>query len=239
MRIALALTAGAIACLAAPAMAQAKPNLGGEQVLADFAHCAARTAPRATRAVLDTAPDTADEQNQIDLLIQNNVKCLNLGSSVQAQGLAASVSLGQTTLTSAMDQLSNQRRQMSFSRRAVRGAIAAQLYLDAVKTPSLAPAASSSLDDRGTMMSVGYAVVRCAVSRDPVSADRLVRSKRLSSAEADAARALSPALNACARGKGKVDLSGTALRGWAAEALFALQTIGAPTAALAEKGGAK
>lgn len=225
MKRAFSLSAGMMLCLPSSSLAEKKPNLDGEKVLADFAQCAVHEAPRQSRRVMETLPDSEDEQAQIDLLFQKHSKCMSLGSSIQGAGLAASVSLGQTSLASAVDQMAKDRRQMVFSRRSLRGAIATRLYLGSTEMASFAvPLPASPLPvsagDTDRALPVGYVVVRCAVERDPISAGRLVRSKRLSAAEADAGRTLAPTLSTCARGRGKVDISGTAIHGWAAEALY-------------------
>ncbi|MEP9360690.1 hypothetical protein [Sphingomonas sp. KR3-1] len=211
----LLLSASLALCCATPALAQKKPNLDGEKILADFARCAMRAAPRETLMVLDTAPDGDGERSQIELLLRKQGKCVNFGASLEGRQLAAQVSLGQTSLTQAVSELSGTQRQMTFPYRAVRGAIAERAYLDTAGRPLMRSTFTASDTEPA-----GYAVVRCAVAQDPASADRLVRAKRLSSTEREAARALSPALNGCARGKGRVDISGTAIHGWAAEALY-------------------
>ncbi|HEX7694310.1 MAG TPA: hypothetical protein VF409_07455 [Sphingomonas sp.] len=223
----VALPAMGMLCVAAPALAQKKVDLSGERVLADFARCAERAAPRQTRMVMDTRPDSADEKSQIDLLLQKQSNCMQLGPSLLDQALAAQVSLGQLTPAQAMTQAMNSQTQMMFTRRALRGALAERLYLNSVKATAPILPLTAPVDGSDADLPVGYAVVRCAVARDPVSADRLVRSKRLSSDEASAGRALAPALNACARGKGRIDMSGTAIHGWAAEALYKQRRPGA------------
>lgn len=224
MRRAVSWSAGMMLCLPSPSLAEKKPNLEGEKVLADFAQCAVREAPRQSQRLIDSLPDSEDEQAQIDLLFQKHSKCMSLGSSIQGVGLAASVSLGNTSAAAAAALMANERRQLIFSRRSLRGAIATRLYLGSEMASSAVPLPASSLPasagETDRALPVGYVVVRCAAERDPVAAGRLVRSKRLSAAEADAGRDLAPTLNACARGRGKVDISGTAIHGWAAEALY-------------------
>lgn len=209
-------------CLATPAPAQKKPDLAGEKVLADFAKCAVRAAPAQTRTVIDTLPDSADEKTQIDLLLQKQGGCLSLGPSLLDQQLQAQVNLGQLTPAQALTQAMSTGTQMVFTHRALRGALAERLYLDLKDAPP-APTPENASD---ATLPVGYSVVRCAVARDPVSADRLVRAKRLSPEEAAAGKALAPTLNGCARGKGRIDMSGTAIHGWAAEALYKQRTAG-------------
>ncbi len=211
---------GLMLCQAAPLLAQKKPSLEGERIVADFAQCVVRAAPRQARMVMDSVPDSEDERSQLDLLLKGHSKCLNFGPSIQDQQLAAEVRLERISLSQALSQLSGEQRQMAFSHRALRGAIAERLYLDLPKAKSPAPPPSGPVDDRDVRLPVGYVVVRCAAGEDPVSADRLVRSKRLSSDETDAGRVFAPALNSCVRGKGKVDISGTMIHGWVAEALY-------------------
>ncbi|QQV76167.1 hypothetical protein H5J25_11595 [Sphingomonas aliaeris] len=212
--------AGMMLCFPTPSLAATKPSLDGEKVLADFARCAVREAPQQSRRVIESMPESADEQTQIDRLFQKHSKCMRLGTSIQSAGLAASVNLGQTSLGAAAAQMANDRRQMIFSRRALRGAIVTRLYLGSGETSGTASQNFASVDRADRLLPVGYVVVRCAVDREPLAADRLVRAKRMSVAESDAGRALAPALNACGRGKGRVDISGTAIHGWAAEALY-------------------
>jgi hypothetical protein len=220
MRRAFSFSAGMMLCFPAGSLAAKKPSLDGEKVLADFARCAVREAPQQARRVIESMPESADEQTQIGLLFQKHSKCMSLGSSIQSAGLAASVNLGQTSLGAAAAQMASDRRQMIFSRRALRGAIATRLYLASDETSGIISQKFVLLDQADHLLPVGYVVVRCAVDREPLAGDRLVRAKRMSVAESDAGRTLAPALNACARGKGKVDISGTAIHGWAAEALY-------------------
>ena len=219
MRFACTLSAGVLLCLTPALSAQKKVSLEGENALADFAQCAVRAAPRQTSAVISTVPGSTAESAQIEALLKGQSQCLALRPSLLDDELAAQVSLGQITPVQAASQAGNRLRRMKFSSQALRGAIATRLYLNSAKARSLV--AVPGLTDAGdALLPAGYRVVRCAATRDPVSADRLVRSKRLSTAEAEAGRAFAPALNGCARGMGKLDISGTAIHGWAAEALY-------------------
>ena len=218
--------AGLALCQAAPLSAK-KPDDAGEKILAGFAECASRAAPGKTQAVMDSVPDSDDERRQLDLLVKQQAKCVKFGPSLKQQQLASEVNLGVISLSQAVSQFQEPQRQIVFPIRALRGAIAQQLYLDLPKPEAALLPTSEKLGDQGAVIPVGYAVVRCAVARDPRSADRLVRSSRFSSGEAEAGRAFAPALNACARGKGKVDISGTAIHGWAAEALYKQRRFGA------------
>lgn len=201
------------------ASAQKKPNLDGERIVAEFARCAVRTTPGEAALLLETVPGSESERQKVEDFLIHNFKCLNLGASPQAQQLSAEVSLGRISAVSALSQFSASPtgQQMRLSNRVVRGAVAERVYLDSAKH---GPTATSGAVSDVTGGPVGYAVVQCAVARDPFSADRLVRAKRLSPAEQEAAKVLAPSLAACAQGKGRVDFSGTAIHGWAAEALY-------------------
>ena len=217
MKRAFVLPVAAFLCLATtPALAQKKPNLDGENVLTKFAQCVVRAVPRQSGMLIDTAPGSEEERAQILLLLQKQRECFKMEPSIAGQALGAQVNLG--LLRPA--QVVSEQRQMKFPSSAFRGAIAAQLYLGLVNMKSPISTLSAPSDNLDAGLPVGYAVVRCAVARDPISADRLVRSKRLSAVEADAGRAFAPALNGCAQGRGRVDISGTMIHGWAAEALY-------------------
>ncbi|MEA3008449.1 MAG: hypothetical protein QOJ91_141 [Sphingomonadales bacterium] len=180
--------------LALPATAVARPDLRGEKIVADFARCAVRGAPDEARALLEAAPGTATEGKALDAFTRKRLGCMNFGPAMGPM-------------------------QLKLNARAIRGAVAERLYLDLDGTHS--PAAfRSGPDDEAASEPVEYSVVRCAVSRNSEAADRLVRASRLSKEEAAATRALAPALTACARGRGRLDISGTAIHGWAAEALY-------------------
>lgn len=211
---------GLMLCLAAPLWAGERSDLEGEKILADFAQCLVRAAPRDAQMLIDSTPDSEGEKSQFDILFRKHGGCLNFGPSIQDRQLAAEVSLGRTSLSQALSQSSRERRQMNFPGRALRGAIAQRLYLGMPASKFSASALPGRVDDHDALLPVGYRVVLCATAQDPVSADRLVRSKRLSQEEADASHVFAPALNNCARGKGRVDISGTAIHGWAAEALY-------------------
>lgn len=190
----VASTSLALLGLAVPATAAGRPDLRGEKIVADFARCAVRGAPDEARALLETTPGTAAEGRSLDAFTRKRLGCMNFGPA-----------LGPL--------------QLKLNARAIRGAVAKRLYLDL--DASRAPAAyRAGLDDKAALEPVEYSVVRCAVSRYPEAADRLVRASRLSREEAAATRALAPALNVCARGRGRLDISGTAIHGWAAEALY-------------------
>jgi hypothetical protein len=190
----VASTSLAILTLAVPGMAAERPDLRGEKIVADFARCAVRGAPDEARALLETAPGTAAEGKLLDAFTWKRLRCMNFGQAVGPL-------------------------QLKLNARAIRGAVAKRLYLDLGRTHSPIPL-GASLDDDAAVEPAEYAVVRCAVSRNFEVADRLVRSSRLSSEEAAATRALAPALNVCARGRGRLDISGSAIHGWAAEALY-------------------
>ena len=223
MKRLLLLSAGMMLCSATSVLAQKKSNLDGEKILADFARCTVRATPRETAKLLDTLPESESERLQVGWLLQKHGRCLKFGPSIQDRQLAAELSLGRTTLESAFRQSSGQLKHMRFPSRALRGAIAERLYLETRDAQPLAMSISDPIVDRGSLLPVGYAVVRCAAEKDTVSADRLVRAPRLSLAEASAARDFGPALQMCARGKQHVDISGTAIHGWAAEALYKMR----------------
>ncbi|THD35190.1 MAG: hypothetical protein E7773_12110 [Sphingomonas sp.] len=219
MKYGIALFAVMAPILGAPAFAQQKASMDGEKVLAKFAQCAVRAAPREAAMVIDTAPDSAAEQAQLDLLFKKHGNCFQFGPTLAADELSAEVALGRLSVAQAAGQLAGQRQQVAFPRRALRGAIATRLYLDLAKaSPPASPVPAPALGNAG--LPPGYVVVRCAAALDPVIADRLVRSKRLSTTEAEAGRAFAPVLNGCARGMGRIDMTGTAIHGWAAEALY-------------------
>jgi hypothetical protein len=177
-----------------------KPDLEGEKILARFARCAVRGAPNDARALIDTAPGSPAELRLFEKFLGNRLGCMRLGPVVGSL-------------------------RFEVSHDAMRGAIATRLYLDMKEEPPAGPGVDSSGAEDAAP--VGYAVVRCAVSEDPAAADRLVRAPRLSALEAEAARTLAPLLNRCGRGRGRIDLSGTAIHGWAAEALYKLRRSGA------------
>jgi hypothetical protein len=185
--------------LAAPVAAADRRDLTGERILADFARCAVRGAPDDARALLGTVPGDAAERQLIGKFARKRLRCLNMG---RRHGPV----------------------RFRFDGQAMRGAIAERLYLDLNRTFRPVAAAVTFDDVAGP---TGYAVVRCAVARSPDAADALVRAARLSPEETAAGAALAPALNACARGMGRLDISGTALHGWAAEALYKLRSSNA------------
>jgi hypothetical protein len=191
----------AFVAAAAPVAALERPDLRGEKIMADFARCAVRGAPDEARALLRTSPGTASEGRLLDAFTRKRLRCMNFGPIVGPM-------------------------QLKLNARAVRGAVAKRLYLDLKETPS-AVAAGASLSDDTAIGPPEYVVVRCAVSRNLEAADRLVRAARLSTEEAAAAQALAPALNDCARGRGQLDITGTAIHGWVAEALYKLRRSGA------------
>ena len=193
---ALALLAGAAAW-----QPPAKPDLEGEKILARFARCAVRGAPKDARALIDTAPGSPAELRLIEKFLGKRLGCMELRPFLGSL-------------------------QFAVRHESMRGAIATRLYLDMKEEPaSASPGAGRPGADEGAP--AGYAVVRCAVSEDPAAADRLVRASRLSAEEAEAVRTLAPLLNRCGRGRGRIDLSGTAIHGWAAEALYKLRRNGA------------
>lgn len=197
------LNVAALALLAGAAAWQppAKPDLEGEKILARFARCAVRGAPDDARALIDTAPGSTAELRLFEKFIGNRAGCMKLRPFVGSL-------------------------QFEVKREPMRGAIATQLYLD-MKEEHVAGGPGPARPGADAAAPVGYAVVRCAVSEDPAAADRLVRASRLSAQEAEAVRTLAPLLNRCGRGRGRIDLSGTAIHGWAAEALYKLRRSGA------------
>jgi hypothetical protein len=192
----------ALGLLASGAASQppAKPDLEGEKILARFARCAVRGAPDDARALIETAPGSAAELRLLERFIGNRAGCMKLRPHVGSL-------------------------QFQVRGGAMRGAIATQLYLD-LKEERVAAGGGDSPTGVDPAVPAAYAVVRCAVSEDPAAADRLVRASRLSAEEAQAASTLAPLLNRCGRGRGRIDLSGTALHGWAAEALYKLRLGG-------------
>ena len=192
----------ALALLVTSASAQEtrKPNLEGEKILARFARCAVRGAPADARALLETTPHSTAESALIQRFMGKRLGCMKIGVMPGTRFVAR----GET----------------------VRGAIAKQLYLDSAG--DWTPGAPSTVTTDVTESPDAYSVVRCATQMNPVAADRLVRAERLSVQEAAAARALASALNRCRGGRGKLDISGTAIHGWAAEALYKLRRSDAP-----------
>jgi hypothetical protein len=217
----VALTMLAMAGTAAsPCVAQTKPDLEGEQLVMRFARCIVREAPQEAVSLLETAPSSVTEGQQAKSMLMRHVDCLDLPPSLKNQGLAAAARLGEISLSAAFAAASIDRRVVTFSDRAFRGAIAERLYLSRAKPARLVGSNITEASGSDASMPVGYLVVRCAAGRDPADADRLVRSKRLSPEETNAAKALAPMLQECDRGRGRVDISGTAIHGWMAEALY-------------------
>lgn len=187
--------AAALALLATVASGQGTPapDLRVERVVARFARCAARGDPVAARALLNTERGSAAERKLLFKFMGNRQGCGKYAIWARSGWV---VMRGER----------------------IRGAVARQLYLDApgipAARPDVAPVAAGG---------DGFAVVRCAVSLNPAAADSLVRAERLSLQEAAATKALAPHLNQCRNGGGTLNISGTSIHLWAAEALYQLR----------------
>jgi len=103
----------------------------------------------------------------------------------------------------------------------VRGAIAEQLYLEAYATPPAAVAGEPApFQGSGDPSLVQVDLSRCAVTRDPVAADALLRSTAGSAEERTALGAVVAAVGRCTPGGAKIGFSKVQLRAGVAEGLW-------------------
>lgn len=109
----------------------------------------------------------------------------------------------------------------------VRGAIAQQLY---VETYTAAPAALTGepapFKGSGDPSLVQYDLARCAVTRDPVAADALVRAVSGSAEERTAFGAVVAAVGRCTPNGAKIGFSKVQLRAGVAEGLWFYRKAG-------------
>ncbi len=172
-------------------------DLSGEKIVENFARCAVRGARDDARGLMNVVPFSATERHLMEKFLGKRMGCWTLKKRLFPTS-------------------------MKVSGNVLRGAIAKQLYLDET-APMQAGEQLAKSELEGNDPRVEYRVVQCAVSVAPVPADRIVRAKRLSSEEALAANDLKPALNRCAKNTDKLELSGTAIHGLAAEALYKMR----------------
>ncbi|WHU03791.1 hypothetical protein [Sphingomonas sp. NIBR02145] len=100
----------------------------------------------------------------------------------------------------------------------LRGMLAEALYVRTFRDAGPASGAAQP-DWLKQPTHAAYAVVQCAAEKDPVAADRLLRTQWHSPEEVAAADALLPTLQTCANGR-QVNFDRVTLHGLIAEALF-------------------
>lgn len=193
--------------LAAAALAGSQPG-GGiadewragsdvDRMLGDFARCMVRGQPKRAHALLMMSPTAAESADRLLSWVAQRSHCLRHRGALRMRPPV------------------------------MRGAIAETLYLETFDRPPGSgplptPAAPSSADP----LLIPYEVTQCAAARDPVAADRLVRSKRRSPEEVEAVDRLKPALNACAKPGVRLDFNRTLIRSLMAEGLYKVRSTG-------------
>jgi hypothetical protein len=103
----------------------------------------------------------------------------------------------------------------------VRGAIARQLYTETYAAPPAALAgAPAPFQGSGDPARVQFDLASCAVTRDPVAADTLVRASEGSAEERAAFSAVVAAVGRCTPGGARIGFSKAQLRAGVAEGLW-------------------
>lgn len=201
------MTALVLSLLAAAALAGAPSSfVAGEEwragadvdrTLSDFARCMVRGQPKRAHAILMMPPAAAETEQRLLSWMAQRSRCLRVRGALRMRPPV------------------------------MRGAIAETLYLETFSRPpaggGIVPAAGPSSDDP---ILASYEVTQCAAARDPVAADRLVRSKRRSPEEVAAVDQLKPALSACARPRIRLDFNRTMIRSLMAEGIYKVRVAG-------------
>lgn len=173
--------------LAQPAAAQDVSTSSYRNTL-DFATCAVAANPADAKALLATAPDSAEEKGLVKKL-------------ASTAGCPDKV-----------------------NEKALRGAIAERVYVATYAAAPDAPTGPATpFAGSGNAALVNWDVTRCAVTRDPVGADMLVRSELGSGAQKEAVARLGPVLGGCLPAGAKLGFDRERMRGLIAEGLIAVR----------------
>ncbi|MCW3847829.1 hypothetical protein OF829_11315 [Sphingomonas sp. LB-2] len=113
--------------------------------------------------------------------------------------------------------------------KALRGAIAERVYLATYTAAPAAPAAGPAAPFKGSGNTAlaNWDITRCAATRDPVSADMLIRSELRSPQEKEAIKRFIPVIGACTPAGFQVGFDRERMRGLVAEGLLAVRAGGA------------
>lgn len=205
MIAALLFAAGAVSnALPPPPPEYARPSKEAARHMALFAQCVTRGQPAKVRALMATAPDSAESNAIQQALARSRGGCLMTGGRLTANDAA------------------------------MRAAFAKQIYLVDYPTPlSAAPAAAGTgpavAGGEGWSYAASYA--DCLTAADPVAADAWLHALRDKAAEARTREALAPAMIRCVGPGQRLRLSQDILHGLVAERLYRLRSGGAPAVA--------
>lgn len=107
------------------------------------------------------------------------------------------------------------------SEQAIRGAIAERVYLaDYPAAPEALAGEAPAFQGSGDPNLANWDVTRCAVTRDPVGADMLVRSGLGSAEQRDAIKRIIPVIGSCTPMGAKIGFDREKMRGLIAEGLL-------------------
>ncbi|HEX6376050.1 MAG TPA: hypothetical protein VFZ91_10060 [Allosphingosinicella sp.] len=166
-----------------------------DRMLNDFARCMVRGQPKQAHALLMMSPTAPESADRLISWVAQRSGCLRVRGNLRMRPPV------------------------------MRGAIAERLYLETfARPPGLGQLPTGVQPSSEDFRLVPYEVVQCAAGRDPVAADRLVRSRRRSPEEVEAVNRLKPALNACARPGVRLELNRTMIRSLTAEGLYKLRS---------------